>query len=75
MTNRRIIDQTEATSLSGDDYLIADNANLGTRRIQFTRLLSGATPLPPDYMVGFKCLKTDFTKFVIFYFPFFLLIL
>ena len=57
MVNRRIIDQSEATSLSGDDYLIADNANLGTRKIQFTRLLSGVTPLPPDYITGFEILK------------------
>lgn len=53
MVNRRIIDQTEAMSLSGDDYLVADNSNLGTRKIQFTRLLSGATPLPPNYLTGF----------------------
>lgn len=63
MVNRRIIDQTEAISLSGDDYLVADNVNLGTRKIQFTRLLSGATPLPPDYIVGFRCLRTDDTEF------------
>lgn len=54
MVNRRIIDQTEAMSLSGDDYLVADNSNLGTRKIQFTRLLSGATPLPPNYLTGFE---------------------
>lgn len=57
MVNRRIIDQPEALSLSGDDYLIADNSNLGTRKIQFTRLLSGATPLPPDYITGFEIVK------------------
>lgn len=61
MVNRRIIDQTEATSLSGDDYLIADNSNLGTRKIQFTRLLSGATPLPPEYITGFEITKTGNT--------------
>ena len=53
MVNRRIIDQTEAMSLSGDDYLVADNSNLGTRKIQFTRLLTGANPLPPNYLTGF----------------------
>ena len=63
MVNRRIIDQAEATSLSSDDYLIADNVNLGTRKIQFTRLLSGATPLPPDYIVGFKIQKSTNTTF------------
>jgi hypothetical protein len=57
MVNRRIIDQTEALSLSGDDYLVADNTNLGTRKIQFTRLLSGATPFPPDYITGFEIAK------------------
>lgn len=57
MVNRRIIDQPEAISLSSDDYLIADNAKLGTRRIQFTRLLSGATPLPPDYITGFEIVR------------------
>lgn len=62
MVNRRIIDQTEALSLSGDDYLVADNANLGTRKIQFTRLLSGATPLPPDYITGFEIVKMANTK-------------
>ena len=62
MVNRRIINQTEALSLSGDDYLIADNSNLGTRKIQFTRLLSGATPLPPDYITGCEILKMENTK-------------
>ena len=61
MVNRRIIDQTEALSLSSDDYLVADNSNLGTRKIQFTRLLSGATPLPPNYISGFEIMKTGNT--------------
>ena len=61
MVNRRIIDQTETLSLSGDDYLVADNTNLGTRKIQFTRLLSGATPLPPDYITGFEIVKMENT--------------
>lgn len=61
MPNRRIIDQPEAISLSSDDYLIADNANLGTRKIQFTRLLSGVTPLPPDYITGFEIVKMENT--------------
>lgn len=63
MVNRRIIDQTEALSLSGDDYLIVDNTNLGTRKIQFTRLLSGATPLPPNYLTGFEITKNSDTSF------------
>lgn len=63
MTNRRIIDQTEALSLSGDDYLVADNANLGTRKIQFTRLLSGATPLPPNYKTGLEISRVSATEF------------
>lgn len=61
MVNRRIIDQPEALSLSGDDYIIADNANLGTRKIPFTRLLSGATPLSPDYITGFEIVKMENT--------------
>ena len=61
MVNRRIIDQTEALSLSSDDYLVADNTNLGTRKIQFTRLLSGVTPLPPDYITGFEIVKMENT--------------
>jgi microcystin-dependent protein len=63
MVNRRIIDQTEAMSLSGDDYLVADNANLGTRKIQFTRLLSGATPLPPNYKTGLGISRVSATTF------------
>ena len=61
MVNRRIIDQTEALLLSSDDYLVVDNTNLGTRKIQFTRLLSGATPLPPDYITGFEIVKMENT--------------
>lgn len=65
MTNRRIIDQTEAISLSSDDYLVADNVNLGTRKIQFTRLLSGATPLPPNYTTGLGFDKNDAQEIII----------
>lgn len=60
---RRILDQQEATSLSGDDFLVADNANLGTRKISYERLLSGATPLPPNYLTGFVITKTGNTTF------------
>lgn len=60
---RRILDQQEATSLSGDDFLVADNANLGTRKISYERLLSGVTPLPPNYLTGFVITKTGNTTF------------
>lgn len=63
MVTRRILDQEEATSLSGEDFLIADNANLGTRKISFERLLSGVTPLPPNYLTGLEITKNSNTSF------------
>lgn len=63
MPGRRIIDQSEAQTLSDQDYLIADNANLGTRKIAFSRLLTGATPLPMGYINGLFCNYTDVNKF------------
>lgn len=63
MAGRRIIDQAEAQTLSDQDYLIADNANLGTRKIAFSRLLTGATPLPMGYINGLFCNYTDVNKF------------
>ena len=63
MPGRRIIDQAEAQTLSDQDYLIADNANLGTRKIAFSRLLIGATPLPMGYINGLFCNYTDVNKF------------
>lgn len=65
MPGRRIIDQAEAQTLSDQDYLIADNANLGTRKIAFSRLLTGATPLPMGYINGLFCNYTDVNKFTV----------
>ena len=62
---RRIIDQQEAQSLSDQDYLIADNTNLGTRKISFPRLLVGATPLPMGYIYGLSCDYVNVNKFTI----------
>ena len=60
---KRIIDLPEALQLGEQDYLATDNANLGSRKIPFGRLLSGVIPFPPEYLTGFGLVKTDNAKF------------
>lgn len=62
MPTRRIIDQPEALQLSSNDYLIVDNSTLGSRKIAFDRLLSGATPLPPGYINGYQLSESTSTS-------------